>query len=50
MNISGIYESYKLLSIAEIGIVNLVGGIRIGLPPPYRTARTGQVSRSSISD
>ncbi len=29
---------------------NLVGGSREGLPPPNRTARTGQVSRSSISD
>ena len=29
---------------------NLVGSEPLGSPPPNRTARTGQVSRSSISD
>jgi len=37
MNISGIYESYKLLSIAEIGIVN---ELLRGKPRSIRSSRT----------
>ena len=35
MNISGIYESYKLLSIAEIGIVNKIISGALKLPNSY---------------
>ena len=40
----------KQLEDLKKNLSNLVGSEPLGSPPPNRTARTGQVSRSSISD